>query len=81
MCCSSDGLDEKDYLDPFQLGFSQVIGQKCYWLCLWMISGENEMWLEYSSVLLDLLVAFDNVNHGIILVWLQGMGLGGTIFH
>uniref|UniRef100_A0A2D4LC27 Reverse transcriptase domain-containing protein n=1 Tax=Micrurus spixii TaxID=129469 RepID=A0A2D4LC27_9SAUR len=69
-----------DYLDPYQSGFRPGFGTETALVALL-----DDLWREWDEgsasilVLFDLLAAFDIIDHGILLGWLQGMGVGGIV--
>lgn len=70
-------LDEMDYLDAFQYNSGQDKGWKQYWLHLVNFGGLGQSGATILA-LLDLSVAFDTINRGILLDWFWGLGVGGT---
>ena len=73
-------LDETDYLDPFQSGFSPGYGTETALVALVEdLRRELDRGSVSLLVLLDLSAAFDTINHGILLGSRAGMGLGGTV--
>ncbi|KAF7250183.1 putative RNA-directed DNA polymerase from transposon BS [Varanus komodoensis] len=72
-------LDETDYLDPFQSGFSPRYGTESALVALYDdLCREKDRGSASLLVLLDLSAAFDTIDHGILLDRLAGLGVGGT---
>ncbi|KAF7248605.1 Phosphatase and actin regulator 1 [Varanus komodoensis] len=72
-------LDETDYLDPFQSGFRPGYGTESALVALYDdLCREKDRGSASLLVLLDLSVAFDTIDHGILLDRLAGLGVGGT---
>uniref|UniRef100_A0A8D2LRL2 Reverse transcriptase domain-containing protein n=1 Tax=Varanus komodoensis TaxID=61221 RepID=A0A8D2LRL2_VARKO len=72
-------LDETDYLDPFQSGSRPGHGTESALVALYDdLCRERDRGSASLLVLLDLSAAFDASNHGILLVRLVGLGVGGT---
>ncbi|KAF7252275.1 Succinate dehydrogenase assembly factor 3, mitochondrial [Varanus komodoensis] len=72
-------LDETDYLDPFQSGFRPGYGTESALVALYDdLCREKDRGSASLLVLLDLLAAFDTIDHGILLDRLAGLGVGGT---
>uniref|UniRef100_A0A8D2J5Z0 Reverse transcriptase domain-containing protein n=1 Tax=Varanus komodoensis TaxID=61221 RepID=A0A8D2J5Z0_VARKO len=72
-------LDETDYLDPFQSGFRPGYGTESALVALYDdLCRERDRGSASLLVLLDLSEAFDNIDHGILLNRLVGLGVGGT---
>ncbi|KAF7245550.1 hypothetical protein EYD10_08337 [Varanus komodoensis] len=72
-------LDETDYLDPFQSGFRPGYGTESALVALYDdLCREKDRGSASLLVLLGLSVAFDTINHGILLDRLAGLGVGGT---
>ncbi|KAF7239428.1 Visinin-like protein 1 [Varanus komodoensis] len=72
-------LDETDYLDPFQSGFRPGYGTESALVALYDdLCRERDRGSASLLVLLDLSVAFDTIDHSILLNRLAGLGVGGT---
>ncbi|KAF7253994.1 RNA-directed DNA polymerase from mobile element jockey, partial [Varanus komodoensis] len=72
-------LDETDYLDPFQSGFRPGYSTESALVALYEdLCREKDRGSASLLVLLDLSVAFDTIDHGILLDRLLGLGVGGT---
>ncbi|KAF7251092.1 putative RNA-directed DNA polymerase from transposon BS [Varanus komodoensis] len=72
-------LDETDYLDPFQSGFRPGYGTESALVALYDdLCRERDRGSASLLVLLDLSVAFNTIDHGILLDRLKGLGVGGT---
>ncbi|KAF7246017.1 putative RNA-directed DNA polymerase from transposon BS [Varanus komodoensis] len=72
-------LDETDYLDPFQSGFRPGYSTESALVALYDdLCREKDRGSASLLALLDLSVAFDTINHGILLDRLVGLGVGGT---
>ncbi|KAF7240922.1 Craniofacial development protein 2 [Varanus komodoensis] len=72
-------LDETDYLDPFQSGFRPGYSTESALVALYDdLCREKDRGSTSLLVLLDLSVAFDTIDHGILLDRLAGLGVGGT---
>ncbi|KAF7246401.1 Matrix metalloproteinase-16 [Varanus komodoensis] len=72
-------LDETDYLDPFQSGFRPGYSTESALVALYDdLCREKDRGSASLLVLLDFSVAFDTINHGILLDRLAGLGVGGT---
>lgn len=61
------------------LGSDSVLELNQRWLLWWMTFIVKEMGSTTVLLLLNLLVAFDTVAHSILLDWLRGISIGGTI--
>uniref|UniRef100_A0A8D2JHL2 Reverse transcriptase domain-containing protein n=1 Tax=Varanus komodoensis TaxID=61221 RepID=A0A8D2JHL2_VARKO len=72
-------LDETDYLDPFQSGFRPGYSTESALVALYDdLCREKDRGSASLLVLLDLSVAFNTIDHGILLDRLAGLGVGGT---
>ncbi|KAF7242518.1 LINE-1 retrotransposable element ORF2 protein [Varanus komodoensis] len=72
-------LDETNYLDPFQTGFRPGYGTESALVALYDdLCREKDRGSVSLLVLLDHSVAFDTIDHGILLDRLAGLGVGGT---
>ncbi|KAF7242143.1 putative RNA-directed DNA polymerase from transposon BS [Varanus komodoensis] len=72
-------LDETDYLDPFQSGFRPRYGTESALVTPYEdLCRERDRGSASLLVLLNLSVAFDTIDHGILLDRLVGLGVGGT---
>uniref|UniRef100_A0A8D2J9T3 Reverse transcriptase domain-containing protein n=1 Tax=Varanus komodoensis TaxID=61221 RepID=A0A8D2J9T3_VARKO len=72
-------LDETDYLDPFQFGFTPGLGNESALVTLYDdLCRERDRGSASLLVLLELSAAFDTIDHGIFLDRLAGLGVGGT---
>ena len=72
-------LDETDYLYPFQLGFRPGFGTETALVALYDdLCWERDGGSVTLLILLDLSVAFNTVDHGILLERLADLGVGGT---
>ncbi|KAF7240862.1 Receptor-type tyrosine-protein phosphatase T [Varanus komodoensis] len=72
-------LDETDYLDPFQSGLRPGYGTESALVALYDdLCREKDRGSVSLLVLLDLLAAFDTIDHGILLDRPAGLGVGGT---
>ncbi|KAF7243832.1 Dymeclin [Varanus komodoensis] len=71
--------DENDYLDPFQSSFRPGYGTESALVTLYDdLCRERDRGSASLLVLLHLSVAFDTIDHGILLDRLAGLGVGGT---
>ncbi|KAF7253150.1 hypothetical protein EYD10_01179 [Varanus komodoensis] len=72
-------LNETDYLDPFQSGFRPGYGTESALVTLYDdLCRERDRGSASLLVLLGLSVAFDTIDHGILLERQVGLGVGGT---
>lgn len=70
-------LDEKDYLNPFQSGFSPSFGTESAMITFDRWPSLRTRWgSKFLLVLLDLSAVFNNIDHSILLDWLDKLGLG-----
>ena len=73
-------LDEMDFLDPFQSGFRPGFGTETALVALYDdLCRERDRGSVTLLILLDLSVAFNTIDHGVLLDRLAGLGVGGTV--
>ena len=73
-------LDETDYLDSFQLGFRPGYEMKTALVALFHnLCWEKDRGNASLLILLDISVAFNTIDHGVLLDRLSGMRIGGTV--
>lgn len=73
-------LDGRDYLEPSQLGFRPGYGTERTLVTL-LDDLVRVGWGSAFIFSLPDFSAFSAIDHGILLEWFRGLGLGGAVLH